>query len=167
MNIPLRLVFIASVWLTVSMAGAGPEGDETHGHGSPAPAEAQQTQQETCPVMIGNKIDGAIHSTYKGKQVYFCCLECKAAFDAAPEKYLDRLPQFAKSGSAEDRQHGFALGRLVRPLGIATLILLLTTASAGFFRRLKPRLLIKWHKRLAPATVIVALCHAILVLFFH
>ncbi|NQT53042.1 YHS domain-containing protein [bacterium] len=123
--------------------------------------------QKTCPVMVGNPIDRSISSTYQGKTVYFCCVECKRKFDAAPEKYVDRLPQFAGAQQADGQSHGFAWGRLVKPLGIATLVLLLTTASAGFFRRWKPRLLLKWHKRLAPATVIVALCHAALVLFFH
>jgi YHS domain-containing protein len=33
---------------------------------------------------------------YKGKKVYFCCADCKAKFEADPEKYIAKLPQFAK-----------------------------------------------------------------------
>ncbi len=117
--------------------------------------------------MVGNPIDPKVFSDYRGKRVYFCCANCKATFDAAPAKYLSRLPQFAMAESPAEHTHGFAWGRLVKPLGITTLALLLLTAGAGRFRRLKPRLLLKWHKRLAVAALIAALCHAALVLLFH
>jgi YHS domain-containing protein len=53
-------------------------------------------EQTTCPVMDGNKIDKNVFVEYKGKKVYFCCTQCKAAFEKEPEKYLAKLPQFAK-----------------------------------------------------------------------
>jgi YHS domain-containing protein len=56
-----------------------------------AEAEVEQTM---CPVMDGNKIDKNVFVEYKGKKVYFCCPECKAKFQANPEKYLTNLPQF-------------------------------------------------------------------------
>ena len=44
-----------------------------------------------CPV-TGTKIasiKAAVgHSTYKGKTYYFCCPECKPAFDRNPAKYV-------------------------------------------------------------------------------
>ena len=46
--------------------------------------------------MDGNKIDKNVFVEYKGKKVYFCCADCKAKFEAEPEKYLPKLPQFAK-----------------------------------------------------------------------
>jgi len=54
-------------------------------------AEVEQTM---CPIMDGNKIDKNIFKEYKGKKVYFCCADCKAKFEADPEKYLVKLPQF-------------------------------------------------------------------------
>jgi YHS domain-containing protein len=57
---------------------------------------AASTEQTTCPVMDGNKIDKNVFVEYKGKKVYFCCADCKAKFLAEPEKYLAKLPQFAK-----------------------------------------------------------------------
>ena len=57
---------------------------------------AAATEQTTCPVMDGNKIDKNIFVEYKGKKVYFCCASCKAKFEADPEKYIAKLPQFQK-----------------------------------------------------------------------
>ena len=62
-----------------------------------AAATAEQTaatvEQTTCPVM-GGAIDKNIFVEYKDKKVYFCCPECKAKFEAEPEKYIAKLPQF-------------------------------------------------------------------------
>jgi YHS domain-containing protein len=52
-------------------------------------------EQTTCPVS-GDKIDKNVFVEYKGKKVYFCCSSCKAIFDKNPEKYVAKLPQFAK-----------------------------------------------------------------------
>ena len=59
-------------------------------------AAAAAVEQTTCPIMDGNKIDKNVFVEYQGKKVYFCCAECKAKFEAAPEKYIANLPQFAK-----------------------------------------------------------------------
>ena len=58
-------------------------------------ASTNQTQQTVCPVMAG-AINKNIYTEYKGKKVYFCCADCKAKFEADPEKYIVKLPQFAK-----------------------------------------------------------------------
>jgi YHS domain-containing protein len=55
---------------------------------------AAEVEQTTCPVMDGNPIDKNVFVEYKGKKVYFCCNECKAKFEANPEKYISKLPQF-------------------------------------------------------------------------
>ncbi len=55
-----------------------------------------ETEQTMCPVMDGNKIDKNVFVEYKGKKVYFCCADCKAKFEAEPEKYIAKLPQFQK-----------------------------------------------------------------------
>ncbi len=53
-------------------------------------------EQTTCPVMDGNPINKNVFVEYKGKKVYFCCPDCKAKFEADPEKYIAKLPQFQK-----------------------------------------------------------------------
>ena len=55
---------------------------------------AAQVEQTMCPVMDGMKIDKNVFMEYKGKKVYFCCADCKAKFEADPEKYVANLPQF-------------------------------------------------------------------------
>ena len=58
-------------------------------------ADAKVVEQTTCPVM-GGAINKDIFTEYKGKKVYFCCPGCKPKFEKNPEKYIDKLPQFAK-----------------------------------------------------------------------
>lgn len=54
------------------------------------------TLQTTCPVS-GKPIDVTKVSKHKGKNVYFCCPGCPAPFAKAPEKFIGKLPQFAKA----------------------------------------------------------------------
>lgn len=61
---------------------------------APAPTVAT-AEQTTCPVM-GGAINKAIFVEYQGKKVYFCCAGCPEAFQADPQKYLAKLPQFQK-----------------------------------------------------------------------
>ena len=64
---------------------------------TPAPAQpvAQVAEQTTCPVM-GGAIDKNVFIEHQGKKVYFCCNGCPDTFKANPEKYISKLPQFAK-----------------------------------------------------------------------
>jgi len=55
----------------------------------------ETVEQTTCPVM-GGPINKAIFAEYKGKKVYFCCDPCKEKFEAAPEQYVAKLPQFSE-----------------------------------------------------------------------
>jgi len=59
----------------------------------PGGAVSATILQETCPIM-GNPIDKNIFTEYKGKKVYFCCPGCKEKFEAKPEDYIAKLPQF-------------------------------------------------------------------------
>jgi YHS domain-containing protein len=59
------------------------------------PAITAALEQTTCPIM-GGAIDKALFTEYQGKKVYFCCTGCKEKFDAEPEKYIAKLPQFSK-----------------------------------------------------------------------
>jgi YHS domain-containing protein len=117
--------------------------------------------------MVGNKIDPNIYTDYRGKRVYFCCLKCKGAFEANPEKYLERLPQFAAPQAEGAGPTQFSPAQLVEPFGLATLSSLIATFLFGFFMKKNPKVLHKWHKRLAYVTIVVALCHATLVLLAH
>ena len=54
---------------------------------------ADTTEQKMCPIMDA-PINKELHTEYKGKKVYFCCPGCKEKFEADPEKYLGKLPQF-------------------------------------------------------------------------
>ena len=57
--------------------------------------EVAKGEQTMCPI-TGDKIDKNVFVEYKGKKVYFCCADCKGKFLADPEKYVAKLPQFAK-----------------------------------------------------------------------
>jgi len=63
-----------------------------------APAETKEIasvtiEQTTCPIM-GGVINKDIFTEYKGKKVYFCCPGCKEKFEANPQDYVAKLPQF-------------------------------------------------------------------------
>jgi len=45
--------------------------------------------QEFCPVS-GKKINSKIYTDSKGKRIYFCCENCKTAFEKEPSKYKDK-----------------------------------------------------------------------------
>jgi YHS domain-containing protein len=49
-------------------------------------------QALVCPVS-GQPANKEIFSVYKGQKVYFCCNNCKAAFDKDPEKYAAKIHQ--------------------------------------------------------------------------
>ena len=59
------------------------------------PESAKTPEQTTCPVM-GGAINKNLSTVYQGKTVYFCCPMCKPEFEKNPEKYIGKLPQFAK-----------------------------------------------------------------------
>ena len=52
-------------------------------------------EQTVCPVMDA-PINKNLYVEYEGKKVYFCCPGCKAKFEADPQRYLGKLPQFMK-----------------------------------------------------------------------
>jgi YHS domain-containing protein len=162
-----RPVWLSAVLLTALFAlGAvsGALGQESPGGGTNLESELAQ---QTCPVMVGSKIDPNIYTDYRGKRVYFCCQKCKAAFEANPEKYLARLPQFAAGQAEASKRSGFRPGKFVEPFGVTTLSLLFVTFGLGFFMKRNPKVLLKWHKRSAYVTIIVASCHATLVMLAH
>jgi YHS domain-containing protein len=63
-------------------------------HKAPAkPAVRKKIVSAVCPVM-GTKVPdvskAAGKTVYKGKTYYFCCDECKPAFDKNPSKYAGK-----------------------------------------------------------------------------
>lgn len=48
-----------------------------------------------CPVLPEEPVDPSISTEYQGHMVYFCCAKCRTQFLANPERYLEKLPQFA------------------------------------------------------------------------
>jgi len=80
------------------------------------------------------------------------------------------LSNSALSAEGAGHQHNhseygtFSLVSLVKPLGICALSSLLITFIIGLFRRKLGRRFLKLHMTFAFLTVIIALCHGILVL---
>ena len=58
-----------------------------------AVAAAEVIAQKTCPIM-GNPVNKEVFTEHKGKKVYFCCAGCIDKFNAKPEDYVAKLPQF-------------------------------------------------------------------------
>ncbi len=67
----------------------------------------------------------------------------------------------------EGHAHAVSWGSLVVPFGIATLSLAVLTALLGLLMPKNRKLLFKWHRRFAVATLVAGVCHATLVLLFH
>lgn len=53
------------------------------------------TLQNLCPV-ADKPIDVTKFVEHDGQKVYFCCGNCPKAFQADPDKFLSKLPQFAQ-----------------------------------------------------------------------
>ena len=165
------------VW-AVPATGLDQDSHEGHDHsGSPESSSHEELTNTTCPVMGGNDVKQDIFSVYQGKKVYFCCPSCKVAFEANPQKYLAGLPQFAQimpgdlPGAGHDHNHepsggGISLIRLIKPAGIVTLTLVLSTVGLALLRRKNPKLM-PWHMRLGKITALCAIVHAVLVLLAH
>ena len=100
----ITMLLLAGLLLAGSVFVYGCKKSEPEPGAPAAPAAAQvaedaasqvvkAVEQTECPVM-GGAINKAIFTEYKGKNVYFCCEPCKEKFEAAPEQFLAKLPQF-------------------------------------------------------------------------
>lgn len=93
------VLLLATLSLVVLVIVGGCKKSEPESASGTAPAvkdvAAVAGEQTICPVM-GGAINKNIFVEYKGKKVYFCCEDCKDKFEAEPEKYLAKLPQFKK-----------------------------------------------------------------------
>jgi YHS domain-containing protein len=160
------VIFLLAI---TSFAYAASEHDHSHDHDAVADTNQMQITNIYCPVMPDMQRNPEIFTDYKGKRVYFCCNNCKAAFGKNPEQYLDRLPQFGGTLARTEptHKHRLELGRLIKPMGIITLSLLVLTAAGRLFRKKVPKFLPRWHKRLGIITLVSAFTHVILVLIAH
>lgn len=99
----MKLLTLIAVAMTLAMMGCSKKAETTQTTASPAGsgskiavtaesnAKTTVKHQTLCPVMTGNKIDKNVYVDYQGQRVYFCCEDCKAKFNAAPEKYMQKL----------------------------------------------------------------------------
>jgi len=93
----LAVVILASA-VTLLYGCKKTEHEHEHAAATTATVEANQPmagEQTICPVE-GGTIKKNLYTIYKGKKVYFCCAGCKPEFEKNPEKYIGKLPQFAK-----------------------------------------------------------------------
>jgi len=72
----------------------------------------------------------------------------------------------ANPASGESWWSGIDKPEVIETLGIVTISLVILTAAAGLFMRKKPKLLVKWHKRLAVLTILAALLHGAMAYWF-
>ncbi len=80
--------------------------------------------------------------------------------------FLIAGPSVAASGDDHSKDdNSINWWSLVKPLGSATLVLLLCTAALGFTRKLNYKVIIKLHKISAILTIICALSHGIIIFF--
>jgi len=89
------IVLLSSLLLTGLIVVNGCKESEPADQAEPVPEVVTEVaiEQTTCPVMEG-AINKDLFTEYQGKKVYFCCEGCKEKFEAEPEKYLAKLPQF-------------------------------------------------------------------------
>lgn len=73
------------------------------------------------------------------------------------------------NGSIDNHQSGnlFNFSNVIAPLGIITLICLITTFTLGLLMSKNRKVLFPWHKRISFTTLILALMHGTMVLIFH
>ena len=89
------------------------------------------------------------------------------AHETAPAHEDGHAPAEPASAGHDDHEEDELGGELIEVMGVTTLTLLIATACAGLFVRKNPRVLLRWHKRLALVTVLSAACHVALVVLFH
>lgn len=65
-----------------------------------SPSQAHATN-EKCPVLPDSNATADIATTYQGKEVRFCCNECKNEFEENPEIYVSQVPQLQELTARE------------------------------------------------------------------
>ena len=87
-----KMIIVLAACLIVAFVGCEKKADTPQQE--PAANSAEATGEQTlCPVM-DQPINKELFVEYEGKKVYFCCPGCEETFAKAPEKYIEKLPQF-------------------------------------------------------------------------
>lgn len=66
------------------------------------PAVGEDEVNKICPVLTGEEASDDYVSIYKGKEVRFCCNECKQEFEKNPEIYVKQIPQLQDLSAREE-----------------------------------------------------------------
>ncbi len=86
----LTTTMIAAVLALAPALSAQHEGHGDHSAGSGSHAKVDASAQTACP-LSGKPIDKDVFADHDGKRVYFCCADCKTAFEKDPEKVISKL----------------------------------------------------------------------------
>ena len=87
-----KMIIVLAACLIVAFVGCEKKADTPQQE--PAANTVEATGEQTlCPGM-DQPINKELFVEYKGKKVYFCCPGCEETFAKAPEKYIEKLPQF-------------------------------------------------------------------------
>lgn len=73
----------------------------------------------------------------------------------------------ANGGAGQEEPQSSIFKLIIVPLGVATLFSVATTLTLGLKMAKNRAAIFPWHRRMAISTMLLALCHATLVIFFH
>lgn len=73
----------------------------------------------------------------------------------------------ANGGAGHEEPESSVFKLLIVPLGGATFFSIVTTLTLGLKMSKNRAAIFPWHRRMAISTMILALCHATLVIIFH
>lgn len=65
-------------------------------------AQPGEPINQLCPVMPEEPVETRFTLEFKGRTIGFCCKKCVARFQANPDRYRARLPQFAAANGGSD-----------------------------------------------------------------
>ena len=69
-------------------------------------APAAKAINAKCPIS-GKDVDPAAISVYKTQSIGFCCMNCKAKFDAKPEDFIKKVAEFKEPAAAPAAKKAF------------------------------------------------------------
>jgi hypothetical protein len=73
----------------------------------------------------------------------------------------------ANGGAGHEELQTSIFKIFIVPLGVATIFSIVTTLTLGLKMAKNKAAIFPWHRRMASATLLLALCHATMVMIFH